>query len=433
MTPQSNFMILAPIDPRKEVELRSLLASMNLEPGVVNPQNSIIPFGKLKKLHFARIVILKDDTLNDVTAYGLKPVNYPIYVTFLGDVDGDREIFLADLVAHYSAGLKQIFSHCEGFTADKDLLGWIKAKSAPPAAAYVNWVGRTVQQVDEEEALHQALESYIQQEFETLRSMRPRDIHTMLRRFVEDEGRAGRLKLTDPEPTPLGWRFRSLLNLIGVPLLMVLASPLLLIYLPLFIVLLRRRETTDPVIAPRVNAEHADLLASLEDQDVTNQFSALGSLKPGLFRLSTIAFVLLVIDYTAKHLFNSGRLARVSTIQFARWVFLDGGKRVIFTSNYDGSLDSYMDDFINKVGFGLNVVFSNGLGYPRTNWLVLDGAQDEQKFKNFLRRHQLPTQVWYNAHPGLTALDKRRNMLIREGLEASTMNDSEMQAWLALF
>jgi hypothetical protein len=297
----------------------------------------------------------------------------------------------------------------------------------------VNWVGRTVQQVDEEEALHQALESYIQQESETLRSMRPRDIHKMLCRFVEDEGCAGRLKLTNPEPTPLGWRFRNLLNLIGIPLLVVLASPLLLIYLPLFIVLLRRRETTDPVIAPRVNAEHADLLASLEDHDVTNQFSALGSLKPGLFRLSTIAFVLLVIDYTARHLFNRGRLARVSTIQFARWVFLDGGKRVIFTSNYDGSLDSYMDDFINKVGFGLNVVFSNGLGYPRTNWLVLDGAQDEQKFKNFLRRHQLPTQVWYNAHPGLTALDKRRNMLIREGLEASTMNDSEMQAWLALF
>src|ERR1700760_2624593 len=241
MTPQSNFMILAPIDPRKEVELRSLLASMNLEPGVVNPQNSIIPFGKLKKLHFARIVILKDDTLNDVTAYGLKPVSYPIYLTFLGDVDGDRESFLADLVAHYSAGLKQIFSYCEGFTADKDLLGWIKTKSAPPAAAYVNWVGRTVQQVDEEEALHQALESYIQRESETLRSMRPKDIHEMLRRFVDDEGRAGRLKLTDPEPTPLGWRFRNLLNLIGVPILVVLASSLLLIYLPLFIVLLRHR------------------------------------------------------------------------------------------------------------------------------------------------------------------------------------------------
>ncbi len=433
MTPQSNFMVLAPVDPRREDELRSLLASMNLEPGVVNPQNNVLPFGELRNLHFARIVILKDDTLGDIAAYGLKPVNYPTYLTLLGDVDGDSEDFLADLTARYSAGLQQLFSHCEGFSSDKDLLGWMKANSAPAAAAYVNWVGRTVQQVDEEEALRQALEKFIQQNSNSLRSMQPRDVHKALRGFVDKEQRAGRLKLSEPEPTQMGWELRNLLNLIGVPLMLLLASPILLVYLPFFLVLLRRRETADPVIAPRVNAAHADLLASLEDHDVTNQFSALGSLKPGLFRLSTIAFVLWIIDYTARHLFNRGRLARVSTIQFARWVFLDGGKRVIFTSNYDGSLDSYMDDFINKVGFGLNVVFSNGLGYPRTNWLVLDGAQDEQKFKNFLRRHQLPTEVWYNAHPGLTALDKRRNTLIREGLEASTMNYSEMQDWLALF
>ena len=51
-------------------------------------------------------------------------------------------------------------------------------------------------------------------------------------------------------------------------------------------------------------------------------------------------------DYTARHVFNRGRLARVTSIQFARWVFLDGKKRVIFASNYDGSLESYMDDFI---------------------------------------------------------------------------------------
>jgi hypothetical protein len=92
-----------------------------------------------------------------------------------------------------------------------------------------------------------------------------------------------------------------------------------------------------------------------------------------------------------------------------------------------------MDDFINKVAFGLNVVFCNGIGYPTTNWLVLDGAKDEQTFKNFLRRHQLPTQVWYNAFPGLTAHDRRRNSLIREGLEQASMSDPEIQAWLQLF
>ena len=195
---------------------------------------------------------------------------------------------------------------------------------------------------------------------------------------------------------------------------------------------LRIAEKSDPEVAPRVNADHANLLASIEDHDVTNQFSAMGSIKPGLFRRMVIILVLAVIDYTARHIFNRGRLARVISIQFARWVFLDGKRRVIFTSNYDGSLESYMDDFINKVAFGLNVVFSNGIGYPRTDWLVLNGAKDEQTFKNYLRRHQLPTEVWYNAFPGITALDKWRNALIREGIEKQWMTNDEIQEWLRL-
>jgi hypothetical protein len=122
----------------------------------------------------------------------------------------------------------------------------------------------------------------------------------------------------------------------------------------------------------------------------------------------------------------------VTTIHFARWVFLDGKKRVIFASNYDGSLESYMDDFINKVSFGLNVVFSNGIAYPRTNWLLLDGAKNEQRFKDVLRRHQIPSQVWYNAFPGMTARDRHRNALIRQGIEQASMTDSELQTWLQL-
>src|SRR5271163_2032508 len=127
MTPQSNFMIVAPIDPRRETALCSLLASMDLAPGVVNPQNPVIPFGQLKRLHFARIVILKDQTLDDVTVYGLKRVDYPTYLVFLGDIDGDSIEFLADLVGSYSDGLRQIFSHCEGFISDGDLLDWMNA------------------------------------------------------------------------------------------------------------------------------------------------------------------------------------------------------------------------------------------------------------------------------------------------------------------
>ena len=123
------------------------------------------------------------------------------------------------------------------------------------------------------------------------------------------------------------------------------------------------------------------MLARLEDHDVTNQFTVLGSVKPSLFRSVTLTAILWLVDYGARHIYNRGRLGRIQTIHFARWAFLDGKKRVLFASNYDGSLEAYMDDFINKVGWGLNLVFSNGVGYPRTHWLVRDGSKSEQQFK----------------------------------------------------
>ena len=103
---------------------------------------------------------------------------------------------------------------------------------------------------------------------------------------------------------------------------------------------------------------------------MTNQFGALGTAKPGLFRRLVLRVALLGLDYAARHVYKRGHLTRVSTIHFARWVYLDGKRRILFASNYDGSLESYMDDFINKVGWGLNIVFSNGVGYPRTDYLV---------------------------------------------------------------
>ena len=125
-------------------------------------------------------------------------------------------------------------------------------------------------------------------------------------------------------------------------------------------------------------------------------------------------------------------LIRVQTIHFARWVFIDGKTRVVFCSNYDGGHEAYMDDFINKVAWGLNLVFSNGLGWPKTDWLIKRGARREQSFKYYQRRHQLPTQVWYKAYPGLTLLDIRRNQRIREGLQQASVSDDEALEWLKL-
>ena len=426
MTPQSSFMILAPVEPRREQELRNLLSSMNTALGRVDANNSLLPFGRFEGIHFARIVILDDPTQTDIEVYGLSRPSYPLYLALLADVDGSAEDFLVQLVRDCPKGLRTIFSCCQ-FAPGDDLTAWIQEHRVEPAANYVNWRGRTVRQLREESALHTALADYSQQ----LAGKPAGEIHQALREYVTKETSSGRLQLTPESPTPIGWKLSNLANLIGVPLALLALSPFLLLYLPFFIVLLRSKERSDPEICPPPDPSHAAKLSALEDHYVANQFSAMGTLKPGLFRRSTIAFVLWLLGYTARHIYYRGHLARVSTIHFARWVFLDQKRRLFFASNYDGSLDSYMDDFINKVAFGLNVVFSNGVGYPKSNWLVLGGAKDEQKFKYFIRRHELATEVWYDAHPGLTTSDLERNTRIRQGLESS-LTDKEAKEWLAL-
>jgi hypothetical protein len=57
-------------------------------------------------------------------------------------------------------------------------------------------------------------------------------------------------------------------------------------------------------------------------------------------------------------------------------------RRVLFFSNYDGSLVSYMDDFVNKVAWGLNAVFSNGIT-TRTRVAGSGWGYDEQQFRPF--------------------------------------------------
>ena len=432
MTPQSDFMVLGIIIPEREADLRRLLESMNDAPGQVNPNNALLPFGQFETVHVARFVILKDNSPDDVRIFGLPRRDYPLYLAFLGNVDGDADAFLEDVARRASPGLRSIFSCCKGLTSETDLVDWMKRNSRFPAAAYTNWLGRTVTRIREDAALREALEKHVQANAFALAGLPPKEVHAALRRFVDAERTAGRLALSPESPTPLNWRIDNLLRLIGPPLLTLFASPILIPVGIVFLARIRHLEKTDPDLAVRVEQAYSDGLAKFEDHDVTNQFSIMGSIKPGPVRLWTAIFILRLVDYFARHVYNRGRFARIRTIHFARWVFLDDRKRMAFFSDYDGSFESYMDDFINKVGFGLNVVFSNFIGYRRTNWLIFDGCADEPKHKELERHHTIATQAWYKAYPGLTAVDLERNIRIRRGIESPSMGDKEAREWAAL-
>jgi hypothetical protein len=289
----------------------------------------------------------------------------------------------------------------------------------------VNWVGRTVRQVREEAALrntlHDALHGSLADEHD------PRRLHQQLNAAVTAAG----LPLTPVEPRTIGQWITLALQAVGLLLLGLVLLPFLIIGAIPFLIALRRLETTDPVIRTRNNAARTRGIAVGEDRDVTNPFSAIGSFKPGWFRLAIATIALRLVGLSGIFVYHSGRLARVSTIHFARWVIIDGDRRVFFASNYDGSLESYMDDFINKVAFGLNLVFSNGMAYPATDYLVHRGALREHEFKHYLHRRQVPTDVWYKAYPGLTTADLARNARVRKGLQRNDMSDDEIRRWLA--
>ncbi|QBR72706.1 hypothetical protein CU048_06250 [Beijerinckiaceae bacterium] len=447
MTPQSNFMVAAPILPGREAELRQLLLTMNKCPGTVDPANALVPFGQFGTLHFARFVILDDVTLGDLAAYGVTFPDPPVYLAFLGDCDGSADRLLADFAFRAEPGLRKIFSYCKGFQPNEDLLAWMRSHSVKPATAYVNWIGRTVRQIREEAELHEALSIYLAGLPKELLDESPQQIRAELIRKVQEKGP----RVSPPAPTPLLWQIKRLAQisvavaaLIGfvLPLLVLPLLAAFFLYALFFFVLLaalgvflyrlRQHETTDPEILTPPTSDQLTALGAIQDFDVTNQYSAFGAIKPGPFRRRTMTFLLWVINLATPFLYPRGNLARVKTIHFARWVFLDDKRRVVFASNYDGSSESYMDDFVNKVAFGLNLTFSHGVSYPKTSFLIFGGASREQEFKNTQRRHSLPTEVWYKAYPGLTLMDISRNARVRKGLEEQKpMSDGEIRQWLS--
>ena len=81
--------------------------------------------------------------------------------------------------------------------------------------------------------------------------------------------------------------------------------------------------------------------------------------------------------------------------------------RLLFFSNYDGSWESYLGEFIDRAACGLTAVWSNTVGFPRTCRLLGAGARDEEAFKQWTRRHQILTQVWWSGVPDSTVQNIR--------------------------
>ena len=378
-------------------------------------------FNQLGTLHYARWFILQQDSFRDKTELPI-----PVRLVFSSNFDGDEEEHTKGLVTVFPEYFDELYDCCEGYPAPQDrntesrknyLMQW----RINTAAFYPGAPGRSLKQIKQENDLKTFIENFVKQNH--WNGTPAKDIHKSILAEVDKhaEFEWSKTKATIPK--------KNWLNIALLFIVLILLSPVLIVWLLILHFFHERRDENSLVKRSELND---DLVARLEeDEDIfnQNQFTQVLVVKPGMVRLVTLHAFMTFTRLLVANLFVEGKLMGIPTIHFARWVLFDDNKHMMFFSNYDGSWQQYLGDFIDKSGWGLTAIFSNTKVFPKTNFLLTGGAYDEEHFLAWSRGTQVLTQVWYSAYHHLSIKNIINNTSIRNELRG---NLSEKQAQLFL-
>ena len=147
-------------------------------------ENSIIPFGRMGTVHFARFVILNDAEVNGRIV--------PASLIYASNVDGSANDHLRELAS--LGALDQVWQHCENYPAAaartrESRLGFLGGHTIASQTFYVNTIGRTVRQARDEAVLREALQRILDEDRLHDRSKREsaRNVALMLRDAVKND------------------------------------------------------------------------------------------------------------------------------------------------------------------------------------------------------------------------------------------------------
>jgi hypothetical protein len=115
-------------------------------------------------------------------------------------------------------------------------------------------------------------------------------------------------------------------------------------------------------------------------------------------------------------------LAKVDHTHFARWVVMDapvyeGGRqrhdswsapRLLFTSNFDGDLDRYLERLRVGLGEEADKIWGHCKDYP--------GAGNAAEFAAWIKRNQVDSSLFYAAYGDMTVEEVRDNLVLRSRL-----------------
>ena len=404
--------------PRAQLEHRLAEISADLA------GNRLFRPGELPDTHFMRFVII-DDPRGEL----------PSLLAWETNHDGRAADYLA-AVARAVPSIEIVFECCADYPTRGivDLDGWIAwmmARSYPAGAFYIAYRGVPRNMVLNDRLVHEAIRDVLDHEDRAALCSLPRsEIQRRIYEQVADRHPDLELSPTGDEEARwlIGKIIAVVIALVALPIVVVLALPWYLV--------LRRKETTDISTAYIRPVTIDPAVREAEDRATQNQLTHIVDLRPGRFRFATLWLVLKAIDIVAQVYSVRGDLGGITTIHFARWVILRDRRtgvrkrhRLLFFSNYDGSWESYLGEFIDRAAYGLTGVWSNTVGFPATEHLVCGGARDEESFKQWTREHQIATQVFWTGAPGSTVQNIRDDLWIRQHFDRGLCDD-EVTAWL---
>jgi hypothetical protein len=390
--PSNGLIVIAPVKPGADARLRATLNAIGhdvkgkrLKVGVLEPH---IDFLASRTIHFARMALLDDPNVGPGRARLLLVTDY----------DGSWGDHVKDLF-RITAQPEEIWGCCEGYTDGDRFPVFIRRYTVRPQAYYIAFRGVTL------EHIRSALAARAKSTAPQL-NLPPGSLTASILAIFGDLLRFPFAFLDVPG---ILWRRGPVNTLLAARRINATLDRVWWARLFNLVTLNQyppppHRYSSAPVdtaagCAPatpedEVTREADRDQAPAEDAVAQNQLTLLTVVRPD--QLPRLRAVLDLIELYARRLTEQGSLVGISTIHTVRWALIDGGERLLFASNYDGTWEAYIDEFAELILSGLDALWEGSYGFPEL------GAKDLAALKHFLRCHQVPANVFYSAYPAAT-------------------------------
>lgn len=384
---QNALTVIVPVKPEEVEALREILTEI----GEDIKGNQYVRFHNTPSTHFARWVILENRGLETDPEFPR--------LLFTSNYDGTFENYMQELVEKVGSGMEQVWNKCQGYSPGISLQDptrfaeFIQHHSLKSNAFYVGFRGATVKDI--------------------LNSIEIREIVDQILDRIDHEVEPWLKQLSKLLPrTPQIPAHQSVpdtkLPLDGN----ISRQPKLSLFERLIEWLAGVRPGEKNRNKVKLNPELIKQLAKIEDKPgvVQNQMTIISPIKPHWLPQLVVRVVLWAAEHQPRS--SPGSLLGISTIHFARWVIIDNGKNLLFESNYDGSWESYIDDFVDFASVGMNGIWGSAINFPT------GGCRDIEGFKQIIRYYQVPTQVFYSAYPDTTVKNTLNDLELSKAVEA---------------